>query len=59
MLAMSSSRPIGFSMKSSAPAFMALTAIGTSALPVIMIAGKRWPSSWSFSSSSSPLIPGR
>ena len=40
MLAMSSSRPIGFSMKSSAPAFMALTAIGTSALPVIMIAGK-------------------
>ena len=59
MLAISSSRPIGFSMKSSAPAFIASTAIGTSLLPVIMIEGMRWPSSWSFRSNSSPLIPGR
>ena len=45
MPAISSSRPIGFSMKSKAPAFIASTAIGTSLLPVIMIEGKRWPSS--------------
>ena len=40
MLAISSSRPTGFSMKSRAPAFIASTAIGTSLLPVIMIEGK-------------------
>ena len=44
-LASSSSRLIGFSMKSEAPAFIACTAIGTSLLPVIMIAGSRWPAS--------------
>ena len=44
-LASSSSRLIGFSMKSDAPAFMACTAIGTSLLPVIMMAGSRWPAS--------------
>ena len=38
-LARSSARPIGFSMKSSAPAFMAWTAIGTSLKPVIMMEG--------------------
>src|SRR5580704_6895455 len=38
-LASSSSYPIGFSMKSTAPAFIAWTAIGTSPWPVIMIAG--------------------
>ena len=43
MLASSSSRPIGFSMKSAAPAFIAWTAIGTSPWPVIMIAGSRVP----------------
>src|SRR4029077_20899352 len=43
MLANSSPRPIGFSMKSAAPAFMASTAIGTSPWPVIMIAGRRFP----------------
>ena len=59
MLAISSSRPTGFSMKSDAPAFMARTAIATSLLPVIMMAGRRWPSSRSFSSNSRPLIPGR
>ena len=59
MLAISSSRPIGFSMKSKAPAFIASTAIGTSLSPVIMIEGRRWPSSWSFCSNASPLMPGR
>ena len=44
MLANSSSRWIGFSMKSAAPAFMASTAIGTSPWPVIMMAGNRVPS---------------
>ena len=36
----SSPRLIGFSMKSEAPAFIASTAIATSLLPVIMIAGR-------------------
>ena len=44
-LASSSLRLTGFSMKSEAPAFMAWTAIGTSLLPVIMMAGSRWPAS--------------
>jgi len=39
MLANSSLQPIGFSMKSKAPAFMALTAIGTLLCPVKMMAG--------------------
>jgi hypothetical protein len=39
-----SSRRIGFSMKSAAPAFMASTAIGRSPWPVIMMAGSRFPS---------------
>ena len=39
-LAISSSRPIGFSMKSIAPAFIASTAMATSLSPVIMIAGR-------------------
>ena len=42
-LARRSPRWNGFSMKSKAPAFMACTAIGTSLLPVIMMAGNRWP----------------
>src|SRR5580658_7982973 len=58
MLANSSSRRIGFSMKSAAPARMASTAIGTSPWPVIMMAGSRLPFLLSRCSSSSPPIPG-
>ena len=59
MLASSSLRPIGFSMKSTAPAFMARTAMVTSLRPVIMMAGGRWPESLRCCSSSSPSMPGR
>ena len=58
MLANSSSRPIGFSMKSAAPAFMASTAIGTSPWPVIMMAGSRVPSLFSRCSSCEPAHAG-
>ena len=58
-LASSSLWRIGFSRKSEAPAFMASTAIGTSLLPVIMMAGSRSPVLRSRCSNSSPFIPGR
>ena len=58
-LSSSSSRLIGFSMKSDAPAFMACTAMGTSLFPVIMMAGSRWPAPLSRISNSNPSIPGR
>ena len=59
MLPTSSAAPIGFSMKSDAPAFIAWMAVGTSLFPVIMITGKARPSRRSLSSRSKPLIPGR
>ena len=57
--ASSSSRPIGFSMKSEAPAFMASTAIGTSPLPVIMMAGSRWPAVLEPLQQFEPVHPGQ
>ena len=59
MPVMSSSRPIGFSMKSSAPALMACTAMGTSALLAIMIAGKLWPFMMQLLEQFEPAHPGR
>jgi hypothetical protein len=51
--------PTGFSMKSEAPAFIALTAMVTLLLPVIMTDGNEWPSSRSLLISSNPDMPGR
>src|SRR5215471_9323304 len=48
----------GFSMKSTAPAFIASTASATSACPVMMITGILEPSFLSFLSNCSPSIPG-
>ena len=48
----------GFSMKSSAPAFMARTARRTSPWPVMMTTGASMPLSISFSWNSMPSMPG-
>ena len=48
----------GFSMKSTAPARIAATAIGTSAWPVIAITGSVIPCSASWVCSCRPLMPG-
>ena len=58
MLSSSSSSLNGFSMKSTAPAFIARTAIGTSPWPVMMMIGILIWFSRKYCCSSSPLMPG-
>ena len=58
MLARIASSPNGFSMKSTAPAFMALTASGTSAWPVMTMTGTWMPPAANFSWNSRPSISG-
>jgi hypothetical protein len=48
----------GFSMKSTAPSFMACTAIDTSPWPVMKMMGRRRPRAFMACCSSSPLIVG-
>ena len=48
----------GFSMKSSAPAFMALTAMVTSPCPVITMAGSLCSATLRCRNTSSPSMPG-